>query len=304
MSIELSLQSLDLRESSRNPNILVVNDAVSLEMSKLEIAGEACLSLDCEGINLGRQGKVSLVQISTANRCFLFDVLTETPQSEMIIYLKTVLEDASITKIIHDCRADSDALHHLFGIDLKGVHDTQAWQITMLPILNRLNLNDTLKTFGCKINTVRNSLVYRSNPKYWATRPLTKEMIEWASEDVVTLFALQKAQMARATPAVAANCRAASDKHLDELRAAVIQNVQIHHTQVGRFIGKKGCHIHELESATGAKFHNQEGGLFAVYGRTAAVVARAVAAAHPFTAPYIHRPRYGGWFRDDSDDEY
>jgi hypothetical protein len=184
------------------------------------------------------------------------------------------------------------------------VHDTQAWQITMLPTLNRLNLNDTLKAFGCPINTARNSMVYRSNPNFWATRPLTKEMIKWASEDVFTLFALQQSQIARATRADAANCKAASDKYLDELRAAVIQNVQIHHTQVGRFIGRKGRNIYELESSTGAKFHNQESGLFTIYGHSAAAVARAVAAAQPFTTPYTHRPRYGGWYCHDSDDDY
>jgi exonuclease 3'-5' domain-containing protein 1 len=292
-----------LRESS---TVLVVNDSVSLELSKLEIAGKTCLSLDCEGINLGRQGKISLVQIATVDRCFLFDVLNKQPSSKIIEFLKDVLEDQSITKIIHDCRADSDALHHLFGIDLNEVHDTQAWQITMYSTRNKLNLNDTLKLFGCPINAVRNCRVYKTTPNFWAGRPLTKEMIEWASEDVITLFALQRAQIAKATRADAANCRAASNKYLDELRGAVIQNIKIHPTQVGRFIGKKGGNIHALEISTGAMYHTQTDGLCTVYGQTDAIVARAVAAARPFAAPYAHphRSQYGGWFRDDSDDDY
>ncbi len=54
MAEELSLQSLNLRDSCLDPGVQVVKDALSLEASKLEIAGKKCLSLDCEGINLGR----------------------------------------------------------------------------------------------------------------------------------------------------------------------------------------------------------------------------------------------------------
>ncbi len=68
--------------------------------------------------------------------------------------------------------------------------------MTMLPKLNRLNLKDSLKAFGCPISTGRHSKAHTTatNPTYGAARPLTKEMIGWASADVFPLFALQKSQ--------------------------------------------------------------------------------------------------------------
>ena len=45
----------------------------------------------------------------------------------LIKWLKIILEDQNILKIIHDCRMDSDALYHHFDIKLANVHDTSAW---------------------------------------------------------------------------------------------------------------------------------------------------------------------------------
>lgn len=39
--------------------------------------------------------------------------------------LKDILEDKSVTKVMHDCRQDSAALFYQFGIKLKNVLDTQ-----------------------------------------------------------------------------------------------------------------------------------------------------------------------------------
>ena len=39
--------------------------------------------------------------------------------------LKSVLEDADVTKVIHDCRQDSAALWYQFGIKLNNIFDTQ-----------------------------------------------------------------------------------------------------------------------------------------------------------------------------------
>ena len=43
----------------------------------------------------------------------------------MVELAKEVLEDGGVCKIVHDCKADSDALFHILGINLNNVHDTQ-----------------------------------------------------------------------------------------------------------------------------------------------------------------------------------
>ena len=69
---------------------------------------------------------------------------------------------------------------------------------------------------------IRDSGVYRTNHRFWATRPMTKTMIEWASGDVRSLFELYEAQVSRASPAKKIQCKAASDENAAYLRRMVV----------------------------------------------------------------------------------
>jgi hypothetical protein len=104
-----------------------------------------------------------------------------------------------------------------------------------------LNLNDTLSKNGCMTNTFRDGSVYKSNPKFWMTRPLTQMMINWACEDVVNLFLLQSRQVVAAMNETL--CKSASEEALtihDKVHALVeVPNV-------GRFIGRNGSNIKSL----------------------------------------------------------
>lgn len=48
-------------------------------------------------------------------------------------------------------------------------------------------------------NAVRDRAVYQTNECIWATRPLTKGMIKWASVDVHSLFLLHEKQCGAAS---------------------------------------------------------------------------------------------------------
>ena len=113
---------------------------------------------------------------------------------------------------------------------------------------------------------IRDSGVYRTNHRFWATRPMTKTMIEWASGDVRSLFELYEAQVSRASPAKKIQCKAASDENAAYLRRMVVnvsdlftRNFQfdkmlISHrfgtllspSKIGRFIGRNGSNIKQL----------------------------------------------------------
>ena len=124
---------------TQSPEARVINSAEQLSECR-QLQGEAMLALDCEGVNLGRLGTLSLIQIGTGNGdIFLFDVLRCSPESEVVQWLKPILENESVIKIMHDCRKDSDALYHLLGISLACVHDTQVCAE------DERNLNDTLQ---------------------------------------------------------------------------------------------------------------------------------------------------------------
>ena len=94
------------------------------------VCASPVLALDTEGVCLSRTGKLTLLQVGTAELMFLFDVqelgtaaFTAAPPGAAS--LCNVLEDASVTKLAWDVRRDSDALQHQHGVTLAGVVDVQ-----------------------------------------------------------------------------------------------------------------------------------------------------------------------------------
>lgn len=83
------------------------------------------ISVDCEGINLGLKGELTLVEIGTIRgEAFIFDVL-QCPNIVTEGGLKALLENENVIKIIHDCRNDSVNLFVQFKVLLRNVFDTQ-----------------------------------------------------------------------------------------------------------------------------------------------------------------------------------
>ncbi|KFY31110.1 hypothetical protein V493_01395 [Pseudogymnoascus sp. VKM F-4281 (FW-2241)] len=94
------------------------------------------LYLDIEGVSLGRNGSVSILQLLVlpTNITYLIDIhilgstafttATTTGQT-----LQSILEDASIPKVFFDIRNDSDALYSHFSISLAGIHDIQLMEL-------------------------------------------------------------------------------------------------------------------------------------------------------------------------------
>ncbi|KAF4998971.1 hypothetical protein FGRMN_2770 [Fusarium graminum] len=92
--------------------------------------------VDLEGVNLSRQGTISIMQIYDAiDDCtYLIDVHTLgkkcfSTADEHGRTLKNILEDKSIIKVFFDVRNDSDALYGHYRIALEGVHDLQLMEL-------------------------------------------------------------------------------------------------------------------------------------------------------------------------------
>ncbi|CEM09985.1 unnamed protein product [Vitrella brassicaformis CCMP3155] len=79
------------------------------------------VAMDCEGVMLGRFGRLCLVQLSTRERILVCDAL----KTGVVEALKPILSDPNIIKVCHDCREDSSALYHQHGVLLRSVFDTQ-----------------------------------------------------------------------------------------------------------------------------------------------------------------------------------
>ena len=262
-----------------SPTVTVVDSPETVRLCRVALYDQAFLALDCEGVSLGRSGEISLIQLATETECFLLDV-QDKPRTDPVVELaKEVLEDASICKIIHDCRSDSDALSTLLGIKLNNVHDTQAWytsgchltkasaglllniekiklarhsrapsQQTAGTAIARLKLNELLALYELPSNAVRDNSVYQTYPRFWASRPLTEAMIEWASGDVRSLFQLREAQELGATVDSAEVGGEASDASLEAFRDAFAEEVNVPKDDAGRFIGTCGRNIRAIET--------------------------------------------------------
>jgi hypothetical protein len=275
-------------------NVWIVDSQESLDRCKQALAGHTLIAWDCEGIrSLGRSGKISIVQLATPSACFLLDFLASDACPQIVPFVKAVLEDPSILKIIHDPAADSDALLHLHGITVEHVHDTQAWHMELLAPDNRPPLNQTLEAFGVPANHFRDSGVYRVNPEFWAQRPLARRMVDWASADVARLFALHAAQAARAAadPPAAERAAAASATRVRALRDAARGVVHVHPTQAGALIGPRGTNIARLQAECGAVIQrlDRDRGLFEVYAPTDTALAAALAALAQYEQPYVRQ---------------
>ena len=221
------------------------------------------VALDVEGVDLGRFGQISLVQIArSGDRCFLLDLLNQDKDAPLVAWLRGILESPSVLKIVHDCRMDSDALKHLLGIHLAHVHDTSAWHYR-LRRQKDASLNLVLESNGMRPNVVRDSGVYLKNKAYWATRPMSKRMIEWAQGDVSSMFQLYAIQVGQASPQVTEEANSWSQRHLDMARDARAQTVHVE--RMGAFIGRGGRHIRQLQDRTNTLIHPRGEGMVLVY---------------------------------------
>lgn len=98
---------------------------------------------------------------------------------------------------MNDCRNDAVTLHSQFHVTLRNVFDTQAahavvqFQMSGKPVhkAKNLNLNALCELYGLPGNPLKESMkpIYKRDQRFWARRPLTREMILYAASDVACL---------------------------------------------------------------------------------------------------------------------
>jgi len=103
----------------------------ALLQALVAIRASSILTLDTEGVRLSRTGQLTLLQLGTDERVFVFDIQklgdaafsTAPPGSSSS--LRHMLEDGALTKLVWDVRRDSDALQHQCAVSLAGALDVQ-----------------------------------------------------------------------------------------------------------------------------------------------------------------------------------
>jgi len=161
-----------------------------------EIATCPVVSVDCEGVELGRHGELCLIQVATDSNVFLFDVIA---LGEVLFNagLKRIFEGPIPTKVFYDCRRDSDVLYHQFGVKLKGVLDAALTEV-FFRWRNRQGIPRFLKGYKRSVETYMalndphfaqlkeriSSQMSDEGTECWKQRPLNKDLLEYAAYDV------------------------------------------------------------------------------------------------------------------------
>ena len=148
------------------------------------------LAVDCEGVNLSRDGTITIITVATRNKVFLFDV----QQLGGVVFdagLREILEDPTILKLTFDCRKDSDALLHLFGVQMRGVLDLQL-MVAMLYVKSNSRVvyfqkyAHVLKKYSEEFVDMK-----QEEGEVWKhsdIRPLTQELIDYCIADTKPFF--------------------------------------------------------------------------------------------------------------------
>ncbi|CAG2246093.1 EGL [Mytilus edulis] len=174
------------------------------------LSTEKIIAIDLEGANLSRAGSITLLAIATRSQIYLFDVLKLGPAT-FDKGLKEILEDDAINKLLFDCREDSDALWHLFDVNLKGVLDIQLLEIITQATAKtaseqkKRNFRDNEimrleSLISCMYHYMEDKDILlikqhverkiKIQKNLWEERPLSDTLLKYAAYDVKCLFPL------------------------------------------------------------------------------------------------------------------
>ncbi|XVE70971.1 hypothetical protein DITRI_Ditri10aG0112600 [Diplodiscus trichospermus] len=186
--------------------IHIVTDASQLLVEFLNPSPERQLvvGFDCEGVNLCRHGTLCIMQLAFADAIYLVDAIEG---GEVLMKAcKPALESSYVTKVIHDCKRDSEALYFQFGIKLLNVMDTQIAYYLIEEQERRTRLpGDDISFVGlladpryCGISYQEKEevhLLLRPDPNFWKYRPLSELMVRAAADDVRFLLCIYHKMM-------------------------------------------------------------------------------------------------------------
>jgi len=175
--------------------IHVVTEASQLPCAFLEPSPESQLVIgfDCEGVDLARYGRLCIMQLAFEDAVYLVDAVEGG--GLLMQACKPALESVHVTKVVHDCKRDSEALYFQYGIKLNNVVDTQiAYSLIEEQEGRKWAPDEYISFVGlladpryCGVSYAEKEEVrtlLREDPKFWERRPLTFMMKKTAADDV------------------------------------------------------------------------------------------------------------------------
>jgi ribonuclease D len=182
-------QSLSDTPTNRHTNkpTTLVEDYKALQSCVQALADQHTLAFDLEFDSHRHAYGVTLclIQIATPEVCFIIDPLADIDLSAVY----QIFENVQVQKIVHSPGEDLRLLHSL-GCYPKNLFDTDV--AAKLLNYEQTSLSAMLEA---KLGYSLNKSQQRSN---WLRRPLTREQVQYAAEDVTGLHALKGILIAEA----------------------------------------------------------------------------------------------------------
>jgi len=160
------------------------------------------IGLSMEGQVLGRNGKTSLLVISSLEEVFVFDLLN-MGENAFKWGLYSVLRNKEVVKMVHDCRQLSDTLYHQYGLELENVFDTLAGHVVFSNWVAKSDhrlakpLDQTIRDYlgvpDEHLHTTHSSSsTLKAETSVWLGRPLTDQMLLGAARNCMYLLSLAR----------------------------------------------------------------------------------------------------------------
>ncbi|KAF4618500.1 hypothetical protein D9613_009781 [Agrocybe pediades] len=172
------------------------------------------LAVDLEGVDLCRNGRVSIIQLFAKNSdiIWLVDVTVlgrlafeHKDASTNDCSLKDVLESTNIVKLLYDVRNDADALYNLYQVDMKNTYDLQLLEVASRRALRLrvkfiCGLAKAMTTYlspPSSVTQIKEDGVALFRPEkggsfeVFERRPLDPRIILYCAQDVAVLFQLE-----------------------------------------------------------------------------------------------------------------
>ncbi len=161
-------------------DFLWVDDADGIAAVAAAMEAASWVALDSESNSMFvYQERVCLVQLNVEGRLFVIDPLVNDDPKSFLAPLKGVLEDPGKRCYLHGGEYDVACFKREFDISLQGVFDSQ--QAASF-------LNWPRSGYGSVVETVCGVTLPKAHSQYnWATRPLAKDALGYALDDVVYL---------------------------------------------------------------------------------------------------------------------
>ena len=189
------------------PGGLVDTEAGVRQLAAWLMETKKTVAFDAEGVDLCRNGRLALVQLSDGEKTWLVDVVALGKVAFDDGGLKGVLESRDVLKVVYDGRGDADALFGQFGVRLQNCYDVQIASCKRQdseqcsPDKFVHGLSKAMGVFlegdssrAAKIKTTKEAGLLAFAPEHggsyqvWINRPLPQSLVDYATADVSLLI--------------------------------------------------------------------------------------------------------------------